>query len=119
MKHTDYVFLPVRDLPKQKSGKFGVKALSVFLDPTNADLSQAVKMKEEEISDLIFRLMKSRFPSILQQFYEKNSELILLRLSNTLNVSQNFHVDALHSYPNSQFGVFMALNSNQRCHVCV
>ena len=117
--HEDYTFLPVRDLPKSKTGKIGVNSLSVFLQNPSSEFAEAVKLKEREISDLVFRLVKMRVHEELQQFVIKNSELILLRLCNTLSVSQNFHLDVLHQFPNSQYGCFMALNNAQNCHVNV
>ena len=63
--------------------------------------------------------MRSLFPNILQQFVVKNVDLILLRLCNTLTLSLNFHVNNLHSFPNSQYGCFAAINSPQRCHAYV
>ena len=116
--HDSYVFLPVRDLEKTKSGRLGVQTMTSFLDRSlNRDLANCILQAEDDIRHTVFELLKSKFPPILRQFVIQNDSLILLRLSNTLLVSQNVHVDNLHGFPHSQFGSFMALNCNQTCHV--
>ena len=60
--------------------------------------------------------MKSRFPAVLQQLYEKNLELILLRLFMYHKTSTETHCTHIR-IPN--LIIFITLNNNQRCHVCV
>ena len=115
--HASYVFLPVRDLQKSKSGRLGVQSMSSFLMDAQSQLVKDVVEAEDKLRRTVFDILKSKFPPILRQFVIQNGSLILIRLSNTLLVSQNMHVDNLHGFPHSQFGCFLALNCNQHCHV--
>ena len=102
---------------KVQSGRLGVVSMTCFLsvDDDN-DLANLVLKAEQELRSFVFDNMKADFPRLLRQFVQPNNSLVLLRLANTLNVSQALHVDALHGFPHSQYGCFIALNCNQRCH---
>ena len=117
LDHSSYVFLPVRDLQKSKSGRLGVHSMSSFLEDPSSQIVKDVLQAEDKLRGTVFDILKSKFPPIIRQFVIQNESLVLLRLSNTLLVSQNLHVDNLHGFPHSQFGCFMALNCNQYCHV--
>ena len=117
LSHKAYVFLPVRDLNKPTSGRLGVKSFSVFIEDDNPDLKLKVEEAETAFRDALHQNMKAKFPNILRQFVIPNDSLFLFRLANSISVSQNFHVDTMHGFANSQYGCFVALNSNQTCHV--
>ena len=110
---TSYVFVRVHDVQKSKSGRLGVHSTSSFLEDPQSEIGKDVVEAEDNL-----RAMKSKFPPILRQFVIHNS-FILLRLSNTLLLSQNLHVDSLHGFPHSKFVSFLVLNFNQTCHVHV
>ena len=115
--HNRYTFLPVRDLEKTVSGRIGVKSMSYFLESSETALAHEITEAEKLLGICLFENVRAQFPKILRQFVQNNTFLILLRLSNTLLVAQGVHVDNLHGFPHSQFGCFLALNSNQHCHV--
>ena len=115
--HSKFTFLPVRDLDKSTSGRFGVKSITYFLKDQNSEFAKAVLKAEADLRMFAYDTIQSKFPKELNQFVANNESLLLLRLSNSLLVAQAVHVDNLHGFPNSQFGCFIALNGDQKCHV--
>ena len=115
--HSNFTFLPVRDLDKPTSGRFGVKSITYFLEDETTEFAMSVLKAETALRLYAYDIMKSKFPNELYQFVSHNQSLLLMRLANSLLVAQAVHVDNMHGFPHSQYGCFIALNCNQRCHV--